>query len=247
AGFFASVEPTRVEARPAEPRPSASAFHARLGPTVRADHPRIVPLAEAIRRLSDDPVEQLVIVDRVTRLQVDYDSDLRVYGRRDYHATLDEMIERRAAAGWSRLRDDCDGRAVFAAHLLAALDLPWRLHGSYAKRHAWVSSVIGGVRYDLLDLQAGDPETRAWSYRWLARWSAGSSRALPEFAWRTAWRMRTSADVEIGERLGLLEYDETTTRRRERYAVNWLDETRAAGKKTTGFASGDVVATGTVR
>jgi hypothetical protein len=227
-------------ARPASPagqldRPT---FH-RLTSTVRPDHPEILPVVAAIRAVTTDPLEQLAMVQHVTRLLVEYDSDHQVYRRKDHHATLDEMIARRRQAGWTYLRDDCDGRAVFAAHLLASLGIPWRLEASYWKGHAWVSAVVGGVRYDLLDLEPADPELRHPSYRWVGRHVTRPSRPVPAFASRRAWRERTGADPRVGERLGLLERVEPGQPARERVAVNW---TRRRGDAPEPTWRGDLAA-----
>lgn len=189
----------------------SATFAGALSPTVVSDHPAVQPIAAAIRRVSSDPVEQLCLVQQVTRRWVEYTSDQSVYGRRDYYATLDEMLGRREAEGWTRLRDDCDGRAVFAAHLLAALGLPWQLEGSRWKGHAWVSTRIDGVHYDLLDLQADDPELQSRTYRWIGRFFTAPSQPPPLVDLRTAWRDRTGEDPTIGAALGLLDPNEQVT------------------------------------
>ena len=104
-------------------------FRHDMAATVRPDHPAIVPVAAAIRAVTSNPLEQIVMVNDVTHLLVDYDDDERVYGTDEFHATLDEMLARRRQSGWLYLRDDCDGRAVFAAHVLAALGIAWRRSG----------------------------------------------------------------------------------------------------------------------
>ncbi|PTY06912.1 hypothetical protein DB347_09940 [Opitutaceae bacterium EW11] len=200
---------------------SRSRFERELPLTVQADHPAIVPLVAAIRRVSSDPLEQLVIVNDVTHLLVDYDEDERVYGQIEYHATLDEMLERRRSAGWLYLRDDCDGRAVFAAHLLAGLGIPWKLRTSYWKRHAWIVARVGGVEYDLLDLRKDSPELARESYRLFGHWFVHPSRPPPYFQWRRAWLDRTHGDVAIGLRLGLLEMGSTAASWRERFSTDW--------------------------
>jgi hypothetical protein len=220
----AAVLATSLVAAPERPneRGSGRAKNRRLlTETVRANHPAIAPLAEAIRAVTSDPLEQLIVVDRATRLLVEYDSDLRVYQRRDYHATLDEMIEQRVRNGWTYLRDDCDGRAVFAAHVLAALNIPWRIEKSYWKGHAWVSAEVRGVRYDVLDVRATDPELQTVSYRVLGRFFARASRPPPTFAWRQAWLERAGGDVELGIRLGLLDASSKPGHLLQRRAVNW--------------------------
>lgn len=193
-------------------------------------HALIRPVAEALGQLSQDPLEQLSFVHQVTRLLVEYDSDLRVYGRVDWHATLDQMIQRQHASGWSHLRDDCDGRAVFAAHLLAELGIPWRLEASSLKRHAWVSAKVNGVRYDVLDLTADDPELQDPLYRFVGRWVLRKSHLPPWSDLRRAWHERAGADPDIGLTLGLLEVDADGARLRARYVVNHLDQTDAMSR-----------------
>jgi hypothetical protein len=216
-GFFAVTLAPGAERE----RSGRNQFLRQMPATVRADHPEIVPVADAVRAVSADPLEQVAIVHHVTRLLVEYDSDRRVYGREDYHATLDEMIAVRDREGWAYLRDDCDGRAVFAAHLLAALDLPWRLEASFMKGHAWVSTWVDGQRYDLLDLRESDPELRSLSYRVVGRHVLRRSNPPPEFNWRRAWRERTAGDIAVGLRLGLVELRVSEERYQMRYAVDW--------------------------
>jgi len=202
---------------------SRTRFLREMPVTVRADHPAIVPIAEAIRRITRDPLEQLVVVNDVTHLLVDYDDDEGVYGCTEFHATLDEMIARQHEAGWRNLRDDCDGRAVFAAHLLAALGIPWRLEASYWMQHAWVTARVGGVEYDLLDFRSHGPETRSLGYRLFGRHFVRAERRPPYFAWRTAWREQAGADLEMGKLLGLLTLDSTADHLTERHAIDWTE------------------------
>jgi hypothetical protein len=188
--------------------------------TIRADHPAILPVADAIRSLTNDPLEQLTLVNDVTHLLVDYDDDERVYGRAEYHATLDEMLARRREHGWLYLRDDCDGRAVFAAHLLASLGIPWKLEASRWKQHAWVVAHVHGVDYDLLDLRADAPELDRLSYRVFGRMLTRSTRRPPAFDWRRRWAAKR--DLDVGLRLGLLALDSTSKQLRERYSTDWM-------------------------
>lgn len=200
---------------------SLSYFRTEFGRTVRADHPLIRPVANAIRAITTDPLQQLVLVNDVTALLVEYDSDLRVYGVEDYHATLDEMIARRRAAGWAYLRDDCDGRAVFAAHLLAALGIPWRLEASYWKGHAWVVARVNGREYDLLDLRDNAPETKNLGYKLFGHFFVHPSRTPPMFDWRAAWAERTHRNLKIGLTLGMLTLDSTKYAMHTRHAKDW--------------------------
>jgi hypothetical protein len=196
-------------------------FRHNMAATVRADHPAIVPVAAAIRAVTRNPLEQIVMVNDVTHLLVDYDDDARVYGTEEFHATLDEMLARRRQSGWLYLRDDCDGRAVFAAHLLATLGIPWRLEASYWKEHAWVVARVGGVDYDLLDLRRNAPETNRVSYKLLGHLFVRQSVRPPAFAWRRAWAQRTGRDFRSGLTLGVLTVDSTEGHQRERYATDW--------------------------
>jgi hypothetical protein len=191
---------------------------------VRADHPAIVPVANAIRAITRNPMEQLVIVNDVTHLLVDYDEDERVYGVEEFHATFDEMLARRRESGWLYLRDDCDGRAVFAAHLLAALGIEWRLEASYWKEHAWVIAKVNGVEYDLLDLRKNAPETNHLSYKLVGHFFVRPSHRPPGFAWRRAWADRTGRNLDVGLRLGLLALGSTPDHLRERYATDWTEK-----------------------
>lgn len=209
---------------PAQVKASLHHFKYDLPKTIRADHPAILPVAAAIRAVTTDPLEQLVMVNDVTHLLVDYDDDMRVYGYEDYQATLDEMIAKRRQEGWLYLRDDCDGRAVFAAHLLASLGIPWRLEASYWKRHAWVVATVNGTEYDLLDFRPNAPELKRVSYRLIGQWFVHPSRTPPPFAWHRAWAERTDRNLTIGLRLGLLTYDSTPDHLTERHATDWTQE-----------------------
>jgi hypothetical protein len=199
-------------------------FRHEMWKTVRADHPAILPVANAIRALTTDPLQQLVVVNDVTHLLVDYDEDIRVYGRDEFHATLDEMLAKRRENGWLYLRDDCDGRAVFAAHLLASLGIPFRLEASYWKEHAWVIARVNGVDYDLLDLRRNAPETKKLGYELIGHFFVHTSHPPPAFAWRSAWAQRTHRDLLVGIRLGLLTVDSTLAAERERHATDWTEE-----------------------
>lgn len=208
-------------------RPAIYARHTRehfrhnMAASVRAHHPAIVPVANAIRAITTNPLEQLVIVNDVAHLLVDYDDDDRVYGAEEYHATFEEMLARRRQAGWLYLRDDCDGRAVFAAHLLATLGIPWRLEASYWKEHAWIVARVGGVDYDLLDLRKNAAETNRLSYKLFGHMFVRDSVPPPSFSWRRAWAQRTHRDLQHGLTLGLLSVASTAATQHERFATDW--------------------------
>ncbi len=231
------------------PRHTRENFRYNMPDTVRADHPAIVPVANAIRVVTSNPLEQIVMVNDVTHLLVDYDDDLRVYGVTEFHATLDEMLARRREAGWLYLRDDCDGRAVFAAHLLAALGIPWRLEASYWKEHAWVIARVNGVDYDLLDLRTNAPETNRLSYKLFGHFFVAPSRRPPPFAWRRAWAEKTHRDFNVGLELGMLALDSTPTDLHQRFSTDWTErapdsktsplEDRLAGATIAGFPYGE--------
>jgi len=180
-----------------------------------------LPVAAAIRAVTQNPLEQIVMVNDVTHLLVDYDHDERVYGAGEFHATFDEMLTRRRQAGWLYLRDDCDGRAIFAAHLLSALGIPWHLEASYWKEHAWISAYVDGTRYDLLDLRRDAPETKRLSYSLFGRFFVRASNRPPAFSWRRAWAHNTGRNMQLGLTLGLLALDSTPTAMHERYATDW--------------------------
>lgn len=202
-------------------KPTLHRFRQDLAKTVRADHPAIQPVVDAIRAITTNPVEQLTIVNDVAHLLVDFDDDARLYGRADYHATLDEMLAMRRENGWLYLRDDCDGRAIFAAHLLAGLGIDWRLEASYWKRHAWIIARIDGTEYDLLDFQPEGAPTERLSYRLIGRWVTRQPHHPPLFQWRRAWAERTNFDIATGLHLGLLAVESAPGHLRERYAKDW--------------------------
>jgi hypothetical protein len=249
AALSASAASSRAGALRDHRLDSRTRFLREMPATIRADHPAIVPIAAAIRRITTNPLEQLAVVNDVTHLLVDYDDDERVYGYREFHATLDEMIARRREAGWVYLRDDCDGRAVFAAHLLAALGIPWRLEASYWLEHAWVTARVNGVDYDLLEFRPARPETKSLGYQLVGRHFTRPEHRPPYFAWRSAWRERTGCDLELGKRLGLLTLDATDRDLTERYATDWTQvqplgrespaEVRFVGSDSAGFPLGE--------
>src|SRR5688500_11101151 len=70
-------------------------FRYNMPGAVRPNHPAIVPVANAIRAVTNNPLEQIVMVNDVTHLLVDYDDDERIYGTSEFHATLEEMLARR--------------------------------------------------------------------------------------------------------------------------------------------------------
>jgi hypothetical protein len=199
-------------------------FRNTMPSTVRSDHPAILPVAAAIRAVTKNPLEQIAMVNDVTHLLVDYDDDDRVYGYPEFHATFDEMLTRRRQGGWIYLRDDCDGRAVFAAHLLASLGIPWRFEASYWKEHAWVVARVNGVDYDLLDLRSGAPETDRISYKLVGHLFVRPSHRPPAFSWRRAWAERTRRDFNIGMTLGLLAIDSQPGAHHERFATDWTSK-----------------------
>lgn len=191
-----------------------------LARTVRPDHPAILPVVEAIRAVSREPLEQIVMVNDVTHLLVDFDDDQRVYGREEYHATLDEMLANRREHGWLYLRDDCDGRAVFAAHLLSSLGIQWRFEASRIKGHAWVVATVEGKDYDLLDYQPEGAPVHTASYK-LWSWTLRDPVHPPLFEWRREWAKRTQLNVGVGVQLGLLAPDSTRDNLRERRSTDW--------------------------
>jgi hypothetical protein len=196
-------------------------FRFNMAATVRANHPAIAPVVAAIRAITLNPLEQIVMVNDVTHLLVDYDDDERVYGVSEFHATFEEMLARRRQSGWLYLRDDCDGRAVFAAHLLAALGIPWRLEASYWKEHAWIVARVNGIDYDLLDLRKNAPETDRLSYKLFGHMFVRASHRPPPFAWRRAWARQTNRDLDAGLMLGLLTVDSKPGALQERFATDW--------------------------
>lgn len=206
---------------PRNARHTRAYFRQEMAAGVRADHPAILPVAAAIRKLTSNPLEQIVVVNDVTHLLVDYDDDTRVYGTEEFHATFEEMLQRRRQSGWLYLRDDCDGRAVFAAHLLSSLGIPWRLEASYWKEHAWIVARVNGVDYDLLDLKSNAPETARASYRLFGRHFVRATVRPPTFAWRRAWAQKTGRDLALGLQLGVLAPDSRADNKRERWSTDW--------------------------
>lgn len=232
-GFFAALVALNVSAAvnateiPMD-RHGLHYFRDHMWRTVRADHPAVVPVVAAIRAITQDPLQQLVIVNDVAHLLVDYDDDMRAYGAEDFHATLDEMLVRRRTAGWAYMRDDCDGRAVFAAHILAGLGIPWRLEASYWKEHAWIVARVNGREYDLLDLRKNARETDKLSYKLVGRFFVRPSNPPPPFSWREAWAGRTHRNLKIGQTLGMLTLDSTEAAMHRRHATDWTKKSPAS-------------------
>lgn len=227
--FASAAEAPALPLRP-EKESTIATYRHDLVKTVRADHPAIVPVADAIRAVTTNPLEQLVMINDVTHLLVDFDEDWRVYGREEYHATLDEMLQNRREHGWLYLRDDCDGRAVFAAHLLSTLGIEWRFEASRVKAHAWIVATVGGKEYDLLDYQPeGAPVNSATYKMW--SWTLRDPVHPPLFEWRREWAKRTGFDVAVGIRLGLLAVNSTRDDLHERRSTDWAK--LAPGKPTT--------------
>lgn len=223
--FLTSGLPNRMNAGSARfDRHTREFFRYEMPQTVRADHPVITPVAAAIRAITSNPLQQIVMVNDITHLLVDYDEDNRVYGAIEFHATFEEMLTRRRQAGWLYLRDDCDGRAVFAAHLLASLGIEWRLEASFWKQHAWIVARVNGIDYDLLDLRRDAPEIDHISYKLIGRHFVRASHRPPTFAWRRAWAERTGRDVNIGLMLGMLTVDSKPGNVHQRYATDWTQK-----------------------
>ncbi|PTX97833.1 hypothetical protein [Opitutus sp. ER46] len=244
-----------LSAPPVPDRHSLSYFRHEMYREVRADHPAILPVAAAIRAITTDPLQQLAIVNDVTHLLVDYDDDQRIYQVEDFHASLDEMIARRRAGGWAYLRDDCDGRAVFAAHLLASLGIPWRFEASYWKEHAWVRARVNGTEYDLLDLRKNARETNRLSYKLVGHFFVRTSRPPPYFDWRSAWAAHTHRNLRVGLTLGMLTLDSTEVAMHPRHATDWtklaphdatppLDDPRSRFAGVAGFPYGESLSVG---
>jgi hypothetical protein len=216
----AAASPARALTLRPEKESTIATYRNDLQKTVRSNHPAIVPVADAIRAVTKKPLEQLVMVNDVTHLLVDFDEDWRVYGREEYHATLDEMLQNRREKGWLYLRDDCDGRAVFAAHLLSSLGIQWRFEASRVKAHAWIVATVDGKEYDLLDYQPeGAPVNTATYKMW--SWTLRDPVHPPLFEWRREWAKRTQFDVGLGVTLGLLAPESTRDNLHERRSMDW--------------------------
>lgn len=229
--IFGIVIPSKaVAATGAFNRHTRDYFRHEMPRSVRADHPAVVPVAAAIRAITTDPLEQIVMVNDITHLLVDYDEDERVYGSTEFHATFDEMLAKRRDAGWLYLRDDCDGRAVFAAHLLAALGIEWRLEASFWKQHAWIVAHVNGAGYDLLDLRRDAPEIDHISYKLIGRHFVRSTHRPPAFSWRRAWAERTGRDVTVGLTLGMLSLDSKPGSIQHRYSTDWTKKAPAEAR-----------------
>jgi len=77
-----------------------------------------------------------------------------------------------------------------AAHLLAALGIPFRLEASYWKEHEGVIARVGDVDCDQLDLRRNAPETRRLSYKLIGHLFVRASPVFPTANRSTSKRSR---------------------------------------------------------
>ena len=123
--------------------------------------PEIRGLADTILGLHVPPPVMAALVAEVTRVRITYTSDVELYGWSDYVPTIEEMRQRARAEGWPTLREDCDGRAVFALSLARTCGLEARSVSSARFQHVWIRVFTPAEAWDLLpadgDRQAVEP------------------------------------------------------------------------------------------
>lgn len=103
---------------------------------IEPNAPALEPLVAALRpQLSADmePKEVLKTVEKFVYEQISYDWDWNTWGMADYIPTVTEAIDKG--------REDCDGRAVVAASLLARFGYEATIVTDFA--HVWVKTEHG--------------------------------------------------------------------------------------------------------
>lgn len=103
---------------------------------IEPDAPAIQPLVEELRpQMTDDlsPTDALRRVERFVYEKLPYEWDWITWGTADYLPTVTEAIEMG--------REDCDGRAVLAASLLANFGFETQIVTDFA--HVWVKTDKG--------------------------------------------------------------------------------------------------------
>lgn len=103
---------------------------------IEPDAPAIQPLVEELRpHMTDDlsPREALQYVEQFVYEKIPYEWDWNTWGSADYLPTVTEAIEMG--------REDCDGRAVVAASLLAKFGFNAQIVTDFA--HVWVKTDKG--------------------------------------------------------------------------------------------------------
>ncbi len=103
---------------------------------IEPDEPSLQPLLEELRpKLGENPhsLESLKIIERFVYERVPYEWDWNTWGMADYLPTAGEIL----ASG----REDCDGRAVVAASILAHFGFEPQIVTDFS--HVWVKTKIG--------------------------------------------------------------------------------------------------------
>ncbi len=103
---------------------------------IEPDAAVLQPLVEELRpQMTDDlsPADALRLVERFVYEKLTYDWDWNTWGTADYLPTVTEAIEMG--------REDCDGRAVLAASLLANFGFETQIVTDFA--HVWVKTDKG--------------------------------------------------------------------------------------------------------
>ncbi|MCC7290558.1 MAG: transglutaminase domain-containing protein [Phycisphaerales bacterium] len=103
---------------------------------IEPDAAALSPWLKELRAASADqpaPAVMLARVERFVYQHLPYEFDWKTWGNADYIPTVSEAL----AAG----REDCDGRAVVAASLLAGLGYESRIVTDFA--HVWVATNVG--------------------------------------------------------------------------------------------------------
>lgn len=127
--------------------PRVARRYAKLDDMIDPRHPRLVALRQELESEAGpalaDTAKRRFAVQKFVYSHVAYAWDWDEWGAAEYLPTLDEMFRAADARPDRRLREDCDGRAVVAASLLAALGET--CHIVTDLRHVWVESPHGGL------------------------------------------------------------------------------------------------------
>lgn len=119
-----------------------------LNSLIDAEHPRIREWADKLSTsqpalATTQPAHRHAVVEAFIYRHVPYAWDWVTYGAAEYIPTVAEMFEQAKRHQDGLPREDCDGRAVMCASLLAALGYESRIVTDL--RHVWVETPEGAL------------------------------------------------------------------------------------------------------
>lgn len=103
---------------------------------IQPDNPSLQPLVEEVRSTlppDQSPLQILKGVEKYVYKRIPYEWDWNNWGNADYLPTVDEVL--------AKGKEDCDGRAVIAASILASLGFQAQLVTDFS--HVWVKTEHG--------------------------------------------------------------------------------------------------------